>query len=602
MPAIPEFVLRKLYVANSLTPGEDGFSFELNNTFAPVKLIGLSLTLDEILCNTNLISISLPAQVRIPVGGISEVQPFNLPVNVIVKIHVACQAPKRLLVIKVDTSEAGILQFAIPLKPSDLPLVEKKQKKASLISRLNRKLQYVNQVFHVQQDPQHPQYHFAPPANWMNDPNGLIYWKGNVHLFYQYNPFEAEWGNIHWGHAVSKDMLHWKHLPIALWPDANGPDAGGCYSGCTVDNNGTPTIIYTGVYPETQCLATCPADDLLYWQKRPDPVIAAPPPDLQLEGFRDPCVWQEAGGEWRMVLGAGLTNIGGAVLIYRSKDLIDWQYLGILYSGNTHQPGGLATGTMWECPSFFPLGDKWVLILSVCGPQGTMYTIYYTGQYVVDRFVPDGPPRLLDYGEGGCLYAPQTFVDRKSRRVLIGWLREARSVADQVYAGWSGTMSLPRLLFLSANGELCSTAMVETQLLRDQNESLTKPNQLADTVRGANLELSIRIPPDTEKWSGVHLTLPGAKDEAEGILIGYDCVNSAVVLDCRHAGGLISAMPIKISGFQDQLLHVFVDGSVVEVFVEDQLPISARFYVSKPQALRVRVVGDAAVDLWKLKL
>jgi len=100
----------------------------------------------------------------------------------------------------------------------------------------------------------------------------------------------------------------------------------------------------------------------------------------------------------------------------------------------------------------------------------------------------------------------------------------------------------------------------------------------------------------------VHLTLPGGKDEAEGILIGYDCINSAVVLDCRHAGGMISAMPIRISGFQDQLLHVFVDGSVVEVFVEDQLPISARFYVSKPQALRVRVVGDAAVDIWKLKL
>ncbi|PKN95813.1 MAG: hypothetical protein CVU43_23915, partial [Chloroflexi bacterium HGW-Chloroflexi-5] len=332
------------------------------------------------------------------------------------------------------------------------------------------------------------------------------------------------------------------------------------------------------------------------------PVIDAPPPEMQLEGFRDPCVWQEAGGEWSMVLGTGVTGVGGAVLLYRSKDLIDWQYMGILFLGNIHPHEGLSTGTMWECPSFFPLGDKWILIISVCAAQGPSYTIYYTGQYVIDRFVPDGPPRLLDSGEGGCLYAPQTFVDRKGRRVLIGWLREARSVADQVNAGWSGVMSLPRLLFLSNNGELCSTPMIETQSLRDQHEMLSKPNQLSDVVRGASMEISIRIPPDTEKWSGVHLALSGGQDEAEGFLIGYDCINSAVVVDCRLAGGLISAMPIKISGFQDQLLHVFVDGSVIEVFVEDQLPISARFYVSKPQAMRVRLVGDASVELWKLKL
>ena len=513
-----------------------------------------------------------------------------------------CQAPRRQLVIRADTKEVGTLQFAVALSNSGEQQEQQRKKKASLFSRLNHRFQYAKHVFHVQQDAQHPQYHYAAPANWMNDPNGLIYWKGNVHLFYQYNPFEPVWGNIHWGHAVSKDMLHWKHLPIALWPDPKGADAGGCFSGCAVNNNGVPTLIYTGVYPETQCLATSPVDDLMYWQKKREPVISAPPQDMQLEGFRDPCVWQEAGGEWRMVLGTGLTDVGGAVLLYRSKDLLDWQYMGILFNGDAHKREPLRTGTMWECPAFFPLGDKWVLIISVCDAQGPMYTIYYTGQYVVDRFIPDSPPRLLDYGEGGCLYAPQTFVDRKGRRVLIGWLREARSVANQTAVGWSGAMSLARLLFISDNGELCSTPTVETQSLRGQQENLTRPNQLSDLVRGANLELMIRIPPDTEKWSGVHLTLPGSMDEAEGVLIGYDCINSAVVVDCRHAGGLISAMPVKTSGFHDQLLHVFIDGSIIEVYVEDQLPISARFYVSKPQALRVRLVGDAAADLWKLKL
>lgn len=600
MPAIPEFVLRKLYVPDSLKSIEGGFTFELNNTFAPVTLTGLSLTLDGILCNTALISISVPGQPDMPVGGISEEHPFNLAVNVMVRVRVVGSVPKSHLVIRADTKEVGTLQFGITLSGTDSPPIESKRKKASVFARLNRRLQYVNQVFHVQQDPQHPQYHFAPPANWMNDPNGLIYWKGNVHLFYQYNPFEPVWGNIHWGHAVSKDLLHWKHLPIALWPDADGPDAGGCYSGCIVNNNGTPTLIYTGVFPETQCLATCPADDLLFWQKRREPVINAPPPDMQLEGFRDPCVWQEPGGEWRMVLGSGITNVGGAVLLYSSKDLVEWQYKGILFNGNVNQREPLRTGSMWECPCFFPLGDKWVLIISACDAQGTLYTFYYTGHYVIDRFIPDGPPRLLDGGNGGCLYAPQTFVDRKSRRVLIGWLREGRSVSDQVAAGWSGVMSLPRLLFLSKNGELCSTPMIETQSLRDQHENLSRPDQISEIVRGACIEMMIRIPPDTEKWSGVHLA--GGRDGAEGALIGFDCINSAIVVDCRHAGGMISAIPIKDSGFKDQLLHVFVDGSTIEVFIEDQFPISARFYVSKPQSLRVRLVGDAVSDLWKLKI
>jgi beta-fructofuranosidase len=303
-----------------------------------------------------------------------------------------------------------------------------------------------------------------------------------------------------------------------------------------------------------------------------------------------------------MVLGTGLTDIGGAVFLFRSIDLLEWEYMGILFVGNAQQTNPLRTGTMWECPSFFPLGDKWVLILSVCAAEGPLYSIYYTGQYVIDRFIPDSPPRLLDAGAGSCLYAPQTFVDRRGRRVLFGWIREARSAAEQTEAGWSGAMSLPRLLFLSEKGELCSTPTIETEFLRDQHENLSKPNQLSELVRGANLEVKISIPPDTEKWSGVHIALPGSPDTAEGVLIGYDCINSAVVVDCRHAGGLISAMPIKVSGFKDQLLHVFIDGSIIEVFVEDQFPISARFYVSKPQALRVRVVGDASVELWKLKL
>lgn len=596
MPAIPEFMLRKLYVPDSLQSFEGGFTFELNNTFAPVSLTGLGLNVDGLACGPGAIYLSLPGLGEIPAGGISGESPFSLPINTGLTVRVFGEPPRRRLVIRADTLEAGVLQFGIGFEAAE---PEPVKKQPGLFSKTQRRFAYASQVFKVQQDPQHPSFHFAPISNWMNDPNGLIYWKGNYHLFYQYNPAAPVWGNIHWGHASSKDLLHWKHQPIALAPDPQGADAGGCYSGCAVDHNGVPTLLYTGVFPETQCLATSDKPDLLVWKKHPQPVIPAPPEGMQIEGFRDPCVWQEA-NEWRMVLGSGLTDAGGAVLLYRSKDLLEWQYMGVLYHGNLKSVDPLWTGTMWECPSFFPLGDKWVLMVSVYSPKGPLYVIYYTGDYRVDRFEPDGPPRLLDFGAGACFYAPQTFVERKGRRVMFGWLRESRSVEEQTKAGWSGALSLPRFLDLSDRGDLCCTPPEGIQALRGDHEELTGQNQLSATVRGNCMELLIHIPPESEKWSGVHLTC--GQNAQDSVLVGYDSVNGAVVVDCRNAGGLINVLPIDIPGLQDLVLHAFVDGSIIETFIEGKSPISARFYMQKPQAIRVRRVGEAKVDLWKIRL
>ncbi len=596
MPAIPEFVLRKLYIPDSLKAMEGGFSFELNNTFAPVTLIGMGLNVDDIPCDPGDIYLELPDLGEIPAGGISLEQPFNLAVNMVVKVNVFADLPKKRLVIRTDTREAGVLQFGVPVSVAE-EVKPVNQKKPGLFDRFNRRVQYAARIFRAQQDPQHPIYHYAPPANWMNDPNGLIYWKGCYHLFFQYNPVEPVWGNIHWGHASSKDLLHWKHQPIALWPDPKGADAGGCFSGSAVDNHGTPTIFYTGVYPEVQCRADGLSDDLQFWKKYEKPVIPTPPDGMQIEGFRDPFVWREA-TEWRMIVGSGLTDVGGAVLLYRSKDLLEWQYLGMLFHDEDRPDKALRIGSMWECPTFFPLGEKWVLTVSVYSADGGLYSIYYTGKYHVDRFIPEGPPRLVDAGIS--FYAPQTFVDKKGRRVMMGWLREARNTAEQIDAGWSGAMSLPRCLSLSKKGELCSTPIEAIQTLRSGHEILTKTYSLSDSVRGSNLEILIRIPPDAEKWSGVHLDCGTGTQSS--VLIGVDCANSAVVVDCRHAGGLINLAPVELSGTDELTLHAFVDGSVIEVFVEDKLPLSARFYMEKPQNLRVRLVGEASADLWKMKI
>ena len=596
MPAIPEFLLRKLYVPDSLKLFEGGFTFELNNTFAPVTLTGLGLNVDSQPYSPGEIFLSLPGLGEILAGGISGESPFSLPVNTSLTVRVYGAPPQKRMVIRADTLEAGVLQFGVGIETSE---PEPVKKQPGFFSKTQKRLAYAGQVFRVQQDPQHPSYHFSPISNWMNDPNGLTYWKGNYHLFFQYNPAAPVWGNIHWGHASSKDLLHWKHLPIALAPDPQGADAGGCYSGCVVDNKGVPTLIYTGVFPEAQCLATSKNPELLEWTKHPQPVIPRPPEGMQIEGFRDPCVWQEA-NEWRMVLGSGLTDVGGAVLLYRSKDLLDWQYMEVLFSGNLKSVDPFWTGTMWECPCFFPLGDKWVLIVSVYSAKGPLYVIYYTGEYRVDRFEPDGPPRLLDYGAGACFYAPQTFVERKGRRVMFGWLRESRSVEEQSKAGWSGALSLPRYLSLSEEGDLICALPEGIQALRGDHEVLTGQNQLSSSVRGNCMELLIRIPPESEKWSGVHLTCGSTPQDS--VLVGYDSVNGAVVVDCRNAGGLINILPADIPGMQDLVVHAYVDGSIIETFIEGKSPISARFYMDKPQAMHVRRVGEAKVDLWKIKL
>src|SRR5579864_1246532 len=199
-----------------------------------------------------------------------------------------------------------------------------------------------------------PQFHLLPAANWMNDPNGPIFYKGRYHMFFQYNPNGAFWGSMHWAHAISPDMVHWKHEPVAIAPTVGGFDRDGVFSGSTVLDGETPTVIYTGVLPaastsevtlddgrhrwrEVQCLATAKDADLRTWQKLPEPIIAHPP-NLAITGFRDPGVWRE-GKEWLLTLGSGTKGKGGAVLLYESRDLRHWIYRHPLIEGQgTGQP------------------------------------------------------------------------------------------------------------------------------------------------------------------------------------------------------------------------------------------------------------------------
>jgi len=325
-------------------------------------------------------------------------------------------------------------------------------------------------------DPLRPQFHLLPAKNWMNDPNGPIYWKGAYHMFFQYNPHAAVWGDMHWAHAVSSDMIHWQHLPVAMAPTPGGDDAQGCFTGSAVDDHHTATILYTGVrsvsadratlrdgvntFREVQCLATCEDSQLRSWVKWKEPVLQ-PPDDPTLTGFRDPFLWRD-GSVWYMGVGSGVRKVGGRVLLYRSTNLRKWEYLHPLASGAWSGREGnnpVDTGEMWECPDFFALGNKHVLLYSTAGK-----VIWETGELdPVDLLFHSQKQGILDYG---AYYAQKTQMAANGDRILWGWIPEKRPEAEYSAAGWAGCMALPRVLTIGEHGELEMKAASETKSLR----------------------------------------------------------------------------------------------------------------------------------------
>ncbi|XP_040986885.1 acid beta-fructofuranosidase-like [Juglans microcarpa x Juglans regia] len=306
-------------------------------------------------------------------------------------------------------------------------------------------------------------YHFQPEKNWMNDPNGPMYYKGWYHFFYQYNPNGAVWGDIVWGHAVSKDLIHWLHLPLAMvadqWYDMNGVWTGSA----TILPDGQVIMLYTGSTNESvqvQNLAY-PAnlsDPLLInWVKYSGNPVLHPPPGIDSQDFRDPTTaWYTSDGKWNIAIGSKV-NKTGITLIYSTEDFKNFELLdGVLYSF----PG---TG-MWECVDFFPVSNTSIkgLDTSVKGP-GVKHVIktsldqarndyYAVGTYdeKAGKWVPDnttiGLGLRYDYG---MFYASKSFYDlHKGRRVLWGWIQESDSEIADVKKGWASVQSIPRTVLL----------------------------------------------------------------------------------------------------------------------------------------------------------
>ncbi len=477
-------------------------------------------------------------------------------------------------------------------------------------------------------DPHRPQYHFLPPANWMNDPNGLIHWQGQYHLFYQHNPHSPTHQKIHWGHAVSRDLVHWEHLPIALEPTPQGPEADGCWSGCAVMHNGVPTLFYSGVYPQVVCVATS-NDGMIAWHKyEHNPVIARVPDSIDAGDpweFRDPYVWQEK-GTWYMLMGTRIVNEGGAILLYRSKDLRQWEFMHTLMQGDRNRLDPFWTGTIWECPNLIKLGDRHVLIVSFQHHETgqLLYTGYFMGRYENHHFTPESQ-HILDYGAH--FYAPQVMADEYGRHIMFGWLWEGRSETEQRQAGWAGVMSLPRLLTLGQDDTLHIEPAPELAALRGtvlhgnhfhQENLVVTDETLPLDFQGDCLEILAVFQPESATMFGLKVRC--APDRSEETWILCDLTRQLVTIEREKsslspsaghdelpARQVVRHAPLVWQPGEAVRLHVFLDKSVVEVFVNGRITLSSRIYPTRPDSQDLYLFSKqgsvlvSSLDIWQMQ-
>lgn len=456
----------------------------------------------------------------------------------------------------------------------------------------------------------YPEYHLATYAGWLNDPNGLIYHNGLYHAFYQHHPYSADWGPMHWGHATSKDMVHWQHQPIALAPGEQY-DRDGCFSGSAVSHDGKLYLFYTGhiwlsdvgddsqIY-QAQCLAV--SDDGIHFEKKG---VVLPSPEGYMH-FRDPKVWYQD-SRWWMVVGARDSSDLGQILLFHSYDLFNWsedyQILAKTDDKNVY---------MWECPDFFPLGEQFVTLFSPQGkkPQNHQYRNRFQNGYLVGNWSPNQCYEVtnqfseIDYGHD--FYAPQTFLSKDGRRIAIAWMDMWESHMPSKPHGWSGCLTLPRELTLSDQGKVHVNPIKELATLRQSAIEIEpcifeKNTQIMLLEDAAACEIELI-------WD-----LENSPAEKFGFWVGngaqffIDGQSQQLVLARHYPEHTISDYRSAALPQTRQLkIHAFIDKSSLEVFInEGEICFTSRIYPQKNQrALTLFAINQSAkllkATLWQL--
>ena len=397
-----------------------------------------------------------------------------------------------------------------------------------------------------------PSFHVSPRVGWMNDPNGFSFYNGKYHLFYQYYPYNSKWGLMHWGHVVSEDLLHWEYLPAALAPDTP-VDGAGCFSGSAVElDDGRHLLMYTGVSMgslqpdgtrydfQTQCVAV--GDGVNYEKYAENPVISADdiPEGGSIYDFRDPRIWKDKDGVYHCVVGNRPTDGSGQILYYSSRDGFHWTFESILAENKNR------FGLMWECPDFFELEGKHVLLVSPqdMEPEGFEYhngngTVGFIGSFDEEsKTFHEEHDQAVDYGID--FYAPQTVLAPDGRRIMIAWMQNWDTLAmASLKAPWFGQMTLPRELTIR-NGRLYQWPVRELDALRSGYvcyDNIPLSGELTlDDIRGRQVDITITLRPADEKNIYKKFAVWFGKDEKHHTAISFRPYESILKIDRKFSG------------------------------------------------------------------
>lgn len=470
---------------------------------------------------------------------------------------------------------------------------------------------------------QKPAFHLCTRVGWMNDPNGFSYYKGEYHLFYQYHPYDSHWGPMHWGHAVSKDLLHWSYLPAALAPDT-GYDRDGCFSGsAAVLPDGRHLLLYTGVCRQTQpdgsmrdvqtqCIAL--GDGVDYEKYEGNPVLTKEdlPEGSSKFDFRDPKMWQKSDGTYRCVVGNCTQDGDGRVLLFGSANGIDWKFEKILVQNNGR------FGKMWECPDFFLLDDKAVLLTSPMDmlPYEFEYhngngTLCLIGSYdeETDTFVAE-KDQAVDYGID--FYATQTILAPDGRRIMVAWMQNWDTCNLHTPAqSWLGQMTLPRELSVK-NGRLYQTPIREIETLRGEEvryENVTFTDVIKlEGVEGRKVDMELTIRPAEVENMYHKFAVRFAQDDTYQTSVSFRPHESIVKVDRKFSGSrraIIHQRRCLVNHRDGEIkLRLILDRFSVEVFVNDgEYVLTATMYTDfTAEGISFFADGKVTMDVVKYEL
>lgn len=481
--------------------------------------------------------------------------------------------------------------------------------------------EYIKENKKNRNDKYYPKFHLASSLGWINDPNGFSIYNNDLHLFYQYFPYDSQWGPMHWGHARSKDGIKWEHLDVALAPD-QPYDEGGCFSGSAIEKDGKLYLMYTGHLPnetdesltrQNQNIAIS-SDGITFEKYKNNPVLTEldVPDGSSIVDFRDPKIF-EKDGIFYCVIGSKTVNNEGQVLLYKSDDLLKWEFVSVFFPHNKF------LGTMVECPDFLIIDEKEYFVLSAMNYTDEETGAFYPhiswvieGQVDWDNFSFE-MDNVKEMDKGLDFYAPQT-VRNGDQYIAIAWMQGwGRSFpSHEQQHGWAGQMTLPRILEYT-NNKL--RQKVHPNIKNYLNNKSTVQNIKIDrehTISDGSVQY-INIRASFKQLDDFSLKFSNAVNEHAHLY--YDKIDKFFYFSRKDVKEKIvndKNIELNLSAktyphSEDEInLEIFIDVSSIEVFVNDETTLSNTYYFDKPiskisveskNTISIKEISTASIDL-----